>query len=101
MPRFLQDITAVVVYLLFGALEIVVVWGMFALTFGAPVAVAWSMGARTGDDLLIGSLAVGGGLMFLWYRFLDNGGNKRIQTSFRLLTHRTIRKLGAGDAIHD
>lgn|SRR5690606_35303064 len=101
MPRALQDITALVVYLLFGALEIVVVWGMFAVTFGAPVGVAWSLGARTGDNLLIGSLVGGVCLMFLWYRFLDDGGDKRIEKWFRQLTHRTIRLLGAGDAIHD
>ena len=99
MPRILQDLIAFVVYLLFAAIEYVVEWGMFVVAFGLPVYVVVLLGAKVGDTWSMLGLLVGLGLMLLWYTFLDNGAGKRWEKLIRDLTHRTIRALGAGDAI--
>jgi hypothetical protein len=99
MPRLAKDLIAFAAYLFFGAIEIVVTWAPFLLSFLIPVGIAWMMGAKTGDNLSVGAVMVGLALMAGWYFYLDSGAGKRIEMYFRKLTHSTIRQFGAGDAL--
>lgn len=101
MPRFLQDIVALLIYLFFGAVEILIVFGMLLVAFSSPCLVADYFGAETGSNMMIIALLIGACLAVAWYLYLDNGGRELIQNYFRNTTHRVIRKLGAGDAIYD
>ena len=101
MLRIFKDIIAMFVYLLFGAMEIIVLFGMLLFAFGAPILVVNYYGAETGDSSMTIALFIGVVLAVAWYFYLDNGGKEKIQKLFRRITHRTIRRLGVGDAIYD
>ena len=101
MHRLSKDLVALMAYLFFGAVELLVVWAPFVILVLLPVGIAGMMGAKTGDHLSIGALIIGFALMGGWYVYLDDGAGKRIQLYFRKLTNSTIRKLGASDALQD
>ena len=101
MPRFIQDIVALIAYLVFASIEIIFVFGMFLAGFGVGLLGESIFNTPDSEAFRSIALLLGMGWMAYWYYLMDSGLRKRIQLIFRKWTHKTIRFLGAGDAIYE